>query len=304
LSIYLRTGKPGHGKSYGAVRLIAQFLEKGLYVASNIELEDGWEYELARRPLGRRFRRRRVEGAAQRFRDHYYVTQSLDEFGRLRLPPCGECGGCKKGRRCRREGRGVMVLDEAHNWLNARTWDADESGETTSRAQAVQKRQNVNRLFSQHRKLGWHMYLIAQDESDIDKQVRNKFEYHTHLKNMKRWRPYGIPLFPFNYFIEITTWHDARQTRLGVRTYFLDKKVANLFDTMATSHGLSYDDANIIRLGVSDWARGVDPGPDGEAGLDVARESAAAGAGEAPPPPSPDIAHPPSPPSTVTREAA
>jgi len=249
--ITLRTGAPGNGKSYGAMRLILGALERGQWVATNIELREGWALTMAKLNIVRRLVPGRVRRTAEDFERRLYVTHSLDEFTRLRLPPCGRCDGCRRSGRCRKESRGVMVLDEAHNWLNARTWDADESGESVTRAEAVQKRQRVNRLFSQHRKLGWDMFLIAQDAADIDKQVRNKFEYRTHLKNMKRWRPFGIPLFPFNLFVENTFWNDTAGSRVSVKTYGLSKRLAQCYDTMATSHGLDWDDPTAIYLGAA-----------------------------------------------------
>ncbi|MFN8131542.1 MAG: zonular occludens toxin domain-containing protein [Solirubrobacteraceae bacterium] len=57
------------------------------------------------------------------------MSHDLQELFRVRMPG-------------RREGRGVMVLDEAHNWMNSRLW------KDTDRLELV-------RFFSQHRKLGW-----------------------------------------------------------------------------------------------------------------------------------------------------
>jgi hypothetical protein len=279
VSIYLRTGQPGHGKSYGAIRVIREALENGQYVATNIELRDGWATTMARTNWFRRMIPGRVAKVAARFEARTYVTHDLGEFARLRLPPCRKCDQCRKGMRCRKEGRGRLVLDEAHNWLNARTWDADETGQAKTRAEATARRLQVVRLFSQHRKLGWHVDLITQDEQNLDRQVRALFEYHVHLKNLRRFRLFGLlPVVPFNVFVAVTTWHDRDKSRLGVETFLLNRKLASCYDTTATSHGLELDDPNAIWLGGQ---------PD-----DQSRPASAVGAADAPaapplPPPIP-----------------
>jgi hypothetical protein len=151
-----------------------------------------------------------------------------------------------------KEGRGVMLLDEAHNWLNARTWDADESGQGLSKSQAVRNRLNIVRFFSQHRKLGWTVYLVTQAESQLDAQVRRNFEYHVHLRNFHNFRVLGLRLIPMHLFSAVTVWHDAQQSKVGARVYRLNRKLARLYDTTATSHGLDWDDPQAIWLGKDD----------------------------------------------------
>ena len=142
-----------------------------------------------------------------------------------------------------------MVLDEAHNWL-IRTWDADESGQSLTKSEAVANRLKIVRLFSQHRKLGWHVDLITQDEANLDRQVRGLFEYHVHQKNLKKYKLLGIiRIVPVNVFVAVTTWHDNEKSKLGVETFLLNKKLARCYDTTATSHGLAMDAEDAILLG-------------------------------------------------------
>jgi zona occludens toxin len=250
MAIYLVTGQPGHGKSYKAVRSIRDALERGEYVATNIELTDGWALVMARSNLLRRLIPGRCAKAAAQFERRCFVTHDLDVFARLRLPGCGRCDGCRTTGRCRKEGRGRLVLDEAHNWLNARTWDADETGVATTKAQAVRRRLAIVRLFSQHRKLGWNVELITQDAANLDRQVRALFEYHVHLKNLRRFRILGLfPIVPCDVFVAVTTWHDNARSRLGVESFLLNRKLVRCYDTTATSHGLTIDAEDIILLG-------------------------------------------------------
>src|SRR4051812_24856257 len=108
-------GVPGSGKSFGAVRRIKAALERGQFVGTNVELEYGWATTIARSNFFRRLLRSCDTHAAS-YERRTYVSGELAELMRLRLPSCGKCSNCRRDRTCRREGRGLMVLDEAHNW--------------------------------------------------------------------------------------------------------------------------------------------------------------------------------------------
>jgi zona occludens toxin len=233
--IAMVTGAPGSGKSYYAVRAIAQALEKGQLVATNIELTPDWSIQCARRNPFTRLSRKRVVNRAAQYRERVYVSADLEELFRLRLRGEGE-------------GRGLMVLDEAHNWLNARTWDADETGRSTNKQEAVTRRLKVVRFFSQHRKLGWSILLITQDEQNLDRQVRSLFEYHVRLKNLGNFKVAGIRLIPMNLFLAIWVWNDAAKSIVKRECYRLVRPVARLYDTMALSHGLEDDEHEPIYL--------------------------------------------------------
>lgn len=241
--IALVVGPPGSGKSYTSVSIITEALREGRYVATNVELVPDWPAQVVRTwPLwwlrGRGWRERKALELARRV----FVSADLEELFRVRVVGCGSCSGCKAGMSCRREGRGVMVLDEAHNWMNARTWDADPTGQAATKTEAIARRLKVVRFFSQHRKLGWTVYLITQDEANIDRQVRSLFEYLIRLRNLRNFKVAGVPLVPVNVFLAIWTWNDAAASVAKRQARRLHKRVARLYDTMALSHGLGDDD--------------------------------------------------------------
>jgi hypothetical protein len=215
-----------------------------------VPLTEGWAMTMARTNGFRRLRgRRRLEAVADRFASHMYYAEDLSELQRLRLPACGKCKGCRKGPGCLKEGRGLAVLDEAHQWLNARTWDADETGKATTKAEAVRRRLAIVKFFATHRHRGWDIELLTQDELNLDRQVRGLFETHTHLKNLKKFKIFGlIPIVPCNVFIAVKTWHDADKTRLGVQSYLLNKKLAACYDTHGAGR-VDEDDPDAIYLG-------------------------------------------------------
>lgn len=301
MSINLRTGQPGHGKSYGCVRVIRDSLERGEYVATNIRLTDlrtpaeisagelpTWATVMARTNWIRRLVPGRARKVAARYAERVYFIEDLTEMRRLRLPPCGKCRGCKHGPGCQQEGRGRAVLDEAHQWLNARTWDADETGQASTKAEAVRRRLDIVRFFATHRHMGWNIELITQDEGNLDRQVRTLFEYHTHLKNLRRYRVLGLfPIVPVNVFVAVTHWHDNDKSRLGVETYLLNKKLARCYDTFGAARALD-EDPDAIWLGpkpkkTSGPAAGEAPGAASTDDLSRSNDAEAPGLGEAPP---------------------
>jgi hypothetical protein len=209
-------GPPGSGKSYSTVCRIAAALEAGKVVATNVELKPGWEYVVAKNNGIRRLVPGLVEKAAQSYRRRLYVSASIDELMRVRMP------GTK-------EGRGVMVLDEAHNWCNARSWHEGD-------------RERLVRFFSQHRKLGWDVFLISQRAENIDAQIRALAEYRVTLRNLRRFKVMGIPLLPFNWFLGIWTWEGGVRTIVKRDSHRLKRKLAGIYDTLAVSHGLEDDE--------------------------------------------------------------
>lgn len=218
------TGPPGSGKTWYAVRKIAVSLHQGKMVATNVKLHDGWAMEVANMAwITRLFKGKAgVERLAREYERRVFVSADLTELFAIRLAPCRKCKQCKCGRACQTEGRGVMVLDEAHEWLNARFWEKDD-------------RQSIVKFFAVHRKLGWDVYLITQGKNRIDNQVRDNFEYDVRLKNMRKFKPFGwmpIPFTPFNLFVAVTYWHGSGGERVSVDMYRLTK-LADVYDTMA-----------------------------------------------------------------------
>lgn len=63
-----------------------------------------------------------------------------------------------------KEGAILLVLDEAQLLFNARTWDAKGRSDWLS-------------FFTQHRKYGYDVILVAQFDRMIDRQIRSLIEY-------------------------------------------------------------------------------------------------------------------------------
>src|SRR3954468_24383205 len=107
--IALVTGPPGAGKTYWCVRQIAEALDAGKVVVTNVGLRPDWAERLAGSNLFRRLIPGRRAKVAADYRRRLHVIADLDELLRVRV----------KGSK---EGRAVAVLDEAHRWMNSRAW--------------------------------------------------------------------------------------------------------------------------------------------------------------------------------------
>lgn len=220
--IALVTGPLGSGKSYYSVRAIGAALDAGKVVATNVELAPDTPERVAKSNLTRRLTPGGVRRKADKVRRSLFVADDLDELFALRL-------------RGSEEGRGLMVLDEAHGWMNSRNWSDGN-------------RQSIIRFFSQSRKLGWDVLLITQDAEMIDKQVRRLFEYHVHLRNLAKAKVLGVRVVPGNLFLAIWTWHATGTQVVVKREAFRLGWPKNLYETRQLTHGLADDDGDALWL--------------------------------------------------------
>jgi zona occludens toxin len=222
MSIYLVTGPPGTGKSWYCIRTMFRGLERGKYVATNVELKDGWAEKLAARR--RPWSKSQASHLADAYDARLYTSTNLSELMSLRLPPCGKCKNCLlKDGACQTEDRGIIVLDEAHEWLNSRTLTKEK-----------EVREEIVTWASHHRKFGWTVYLVTQHDKRIDIQVRDNHEYHIKLKNLRKVPILGFHPFP-NLFVAHTYWHGQSRKRDKVKSeMYTLSKLADLYDTMAS----------------------------------------------------------------------
>jgi hypothetical protein len=213
------TGPPGNGKSLYGVRAIAHALERGKPVATNIALRSDLGPFVARRGnVVRRLVPGRTDRVAELRERHVFSSDDPNELLRVRLRGAGES-------------RGLMVLDEAPDWLNSREFsDRDRKG--------------LTRWFRKHRHYGWDVLLIAQDLEMIDKQVRVNYEYHVHMRNLRRAKVAGVTIFPVNLFLGTHTWHQTRGAAAPIivkRETFTLGWWKDLYDTHAAAAALDQE---------------------------------------------------------------
>jgi adenosyl cobinamide kinase/adenosyl cobinamide phosphate guanylyltransferase len=246
--IYMVTGTPGSGKTYYALRSIAEAADGGMPVATNVELADDFGRRVARHHPVRWMIPGRRGAVEKRINARVLVTDSLDELMRVRVPGS-------------REERWLVVLDEAHGWLNARNWNAGD-------------REKIIKWLSQHRKLGAKVLLISQDAENIDAQVRRLVEVEIRLRNLKNARVMGIPVsLGRNLMLAIWTWAGGQKMILRRQVMRLDWR-RRLYNTHALPLALDGDDADTIWLpadGAPNAAAAAAPSATAAGAPDVAR---------------------------------
>lgn len=156
MAVYMVTGKLGAGKTLAAVGRAQEYLQAGCRVATNLEL---WPENLAGRTSG-------ADQAVIRVPDKPRV-EDLEAIG------LGYEGPMDESR------NGALILDELGTWLNSRSWNDKE-------------RAGVLDWFLHARKRRWDVYLIVQDISVVDKQLRDTL--CEHLVVCRRMDRFPIPV--------------------------------------------------------------------------------------------------------------
>jgi hypothetical protein len=254
--IRLVTGPLGTGKSYYAVRKAVEQLLFGKMIITNFSLREDWVQRAVTHGKIRK-RSKRLREKVDRFERRYLRVHSLEELMRVRVRP--EEPFARKlpnGEWQVKEGACVVFLDEAHRWMNARGW-------------SQKGREEILEWFALARKRGFTVYLLSQRRENLDVQVRELFEDHIELINMKRSvRVLGIPVVPFNLFLAIWRNHGYPK-EIQKRELYRLKWVKDLYDTMDTS---SFGETGVVPGGVIQLP--LDRPPDGRTG-----EGATAGVG-------------------------
>ena len=186
--IEVQQGTPGSGKSAVACARGLQHLKKGGVVAANFSLVDGWADVVAKQHIWSKiddnYRFERATSLYNRFKrvDSLAAIQAIN--------PRKEAVGLYKDNGRYQEGQGLLLLDEAQLVFNARKWE---------------KNFDWIQFFTQHRKLGWNVILIAHTIEMIDSQIRPLAEYESRFRNLQKikYPVIGLPMSPFPLFLVI-----------------------------------------------------------------------------------------------------
>lgn len=247
--IELIQGTPGSGKSAVSLCMGLAHLVDGGAFACNFDLVEDWAWLLSgynyRVRLGLADRLQRANDLRRRcFR--IGTARSIFELSD-RLKDCGLAPRWQKAR----EGKGLLILDEAQLVFNSRDFT---------------KNKIWIEFFTQHRKLGWNVLLIAHHIQMIDKQIRPLVEIETRFRNLKNVKLPILPisLSPVNLFLGVRFYAgNGPGSGLvhGRFLQFLDLRLARLYDTLRV---FAFDDLqDAIEL------QGRDPGISRELVRDV-----------------------------------
>ena len=114
-----------------------------------------------------------------------------------------------------KESQCLVVIDEASLIFNSRNWNSPG-------------RMDWLELFNLHRKFGYDFIIISQFSGQIDKQIRQVFEYEI---IHRKYNNYGfMRYFPINLFLVIERSAQFKMKN-SVSTFLYSKKHAKLYDT-------------------------------------------------------------------------
>lgn len=189
MSVYIVTGKLGNGKTLVTVGRIRDAIFSGCKIATNLDIN-----------LKNMFGRTPKNINVMRIPDKPTI-EDLNAIGKG-----------YEGRDYDESKFGLLVLDECGTWFNSRNWQ-DKS------------RKPVNDWFLHARKLGWHVYIIIQDESMLDSQARDSIgELFVRCRRLDNLRvPFVGSLFKMLLGFNLTLPRIHR----AVVTYGTDKDLKN-----------------------------------------------------------------------------
>lgn len=237
--IYFYTGTPGSGKSLHMASVIYDYLLKGVNVIANFQINEHY-FDKVRHPekLGKFIyvpNREWMENAyttRQAYdpvkevyfrgtvpKDRYTYFDGLYSFA-LQFHERKKNGLIK-------EHQTIVVLDECQELLNNRTWARKDRVEWVS-------------FLREHRKYGFDVYLISQDDNVIDKQVRNILQYKVEHRSVKNYKAAGKLLALLNggqLFVWILSNYQIRGKEGRICSeFYTGRKFYDFYNSYQTFH--------------------------------------------------------------------
>lgn len=175
--IYFINGRPGGGKSLTTAEYIYKAIKRGKNVIANFEINMDY-FKKCRHPekLGKfmyisntEWQENAYKGIDPRVKQFSYID-GLYGFA-LNFHKTDNKGRMK-------EKQTLLILDECADLFNSRTYMKKD-------------RLTWCQFFRQHRKLGYTVYLIAQDDKDIDKQIRELLQKEIECRNVANIKLFG-----------------------------------------------------------------------------------------------------------------
>ena len=117
----------------------------------------------------------------------------------------------------------MLVIDECQLLFNAREWNKKGRAEWLS-------------FYTQHRKYGYNVFLVAQFDLMIDKQIRSLIEYEFVHRKVKNFGKGGLLLNTLaggHLFCAVKVWYPLKE-RIGAEWFKASKKYYSIYDTFNT----------------------------------------------------------------------
>lgn len=196
--IYLYSGTPGSGKSLHQARDIYHWLRAGKVVIANFDID------INKIP--------KCKGQFIYLDNQFLTPQTLIKYSVVYF----------HSHRFK-EGAIRLYIDECQLLFNAREWQQYGRAEWLS-------------FFTQHRKYGYDIFLIAQFDRMVDRQIRSLIEYEVIHRKASNFGTAGVIFSIFSggkLFVAVTRWYPLHEK---VDSYFFTakKKYYQLYDTYNT----------------------------------------------------------------------
>lgn len=198
--ISLYSGTPGSGKSLHLACIISNRLRVGRPVIGNFPLACE---KLKGRKLG-----------------EYLEVDNMELTVDL-LVRCSQGLQELLGRRLK-EGEILLVIDESQILFNSRDYGRKGRAEWLS-------------FFTQHRKLGYEVILVAQFDRMLDRQIRALIEYEYRHRKVSNYGVVGFlmsAVFLGNLFVSVKIWYPMKE-KVGSEFFIAKKKYYSLYDTFS-----------------------------------------------------------------------
>lgn len=194
--IYLYSGTPGSGKSlHMAKDILTKLRVRKQNVIANFPIDEN--------VVSRGFLGRKINVGQFIYKDNSEMTvQFLVDYAR-------------KNHKIGKEGQALICLDECQIIFNPREFQRKD------RLQWIE-------FFTQHRKLGYNVILVTQNDRLLDRQIRALIEYeyrHRKVNNFKIGQ-----LLPFKCFVSVQYWYGVKE-RLGAEFFTYQKRLGKLYDS-------------------------------------------------------------------------
>jgi zona occludens toxin (predicted ATPase) len=205
LMISLYSGTPGSGKSLHAASIIFWMLKRGRPVVCNFPVNVS---KISKKPEKINF----FELNNDEMTPEWLITFSKVYFWSV--------GGPVK------EGSITLIIDECQLLFNAREWQKTGRSEWLS-------------FFTQHRKYGYNIILVAQFDRMIDRQIRSLIEYEYVHRKVSNFGVGGFFLNLFaggKLFVAVKIWYPLNE-KIGSEFFRAKKKyysLYNIFDTFGS----------------------------------------------------------------------
>lgn len=197
--IELYSGTPGSGKSLDCAQIITNRLcTKGCMTIGNF-------------PIEKNNVRGKIRGHFLYIDNEFLTVDRLVRFSRN----CSAYLGRKL-----EEDEVLLIIDEAQRLFGAREWN------TPGRKRWLW-------LFEHHRKLGFHVILIAQFDRMLDRNIRGVLEYECIHRKVSNFGKAGklIKLFCFGeMFVTVRMWYPMKM-KVGSNFFRVNKKLYSIYDT-------------------------------------------------------------------------